>query len=149
MEWGRERSPVDPRRAPPQAGQWECWARLKTRAGGGAGLRVRGAVRAGQAGGRPEHLRLRRRRLRWRSRWRWGAAVVSTDHRVRVATAGGRPEPAHADSSLSAWDSGGTCTARGLNTRRCLGPRESPARVQTPVGGCERSCGFSDNLCGG
>lgn len=62
---------------------------------------------------------------------------------------GGRAEAAQADSSLSVWDLGGTCPARGLNTRRRLGPRESPARVPTPVEDCDRSFGFGGNRRGG
>lgn len=50
VERTRGRDPVDPRRAPPWTDQWARRARLKTRAGGGAGLRVRAAARTGPAG---------------------------------------------------------------------------------------------------
>lgn len=56
---GPRRGAADQRRAPPGAGQWERRVHLKTRAGGGAGLRLRGAVR--WAGGRLGQRRRRRR----------------------------------------------------------------------------------------
>lgn len=56
---GPRRGAADQRRAPPGAGQWERRVHLKTRAGGGAGLRLRGAVR--WAGGLLGQRRRRRR----------------------------------------------------------------------------------------